>query len=422
MNAELVSFTQHTSTGVQSEITVGFRPTFAMFWVGGRTSDGETAGSSRMCMGATDGTRQLAYGLAALDVGVNWSSRRIATDRVIVCRYHTGGGGGSFASEYEASFDSFTSTGVVLNVNTTDSGGRIVHMLALDGCNAFVGTTALPTSTTTFSVTGVGFKPTAIFAIHPWSAAVPEEATLIQLSLGFVGRNPIVLTNAAMPVHSIYCNASSNTDTSRSKGYTSTGVPYGLWRTITSGGGSIDEGALVTYDNDGGTFNAAIAHAATRYLAFIAFGSCQAQELAQVSATGLGKQSLAFGKVATPRVMFTSTTNRTAPVGHTVAANALLGIGVVTRDSDEMTRHYRSQDNLLAGVNGEALNSTTCIQGRSVAGTLEYEAQLHVDGMSEGVVPLDWTTVAATGRFCNYLCLGDNAGEGGHPQILAGKP
>jgi len=416
VNAALVQYTQPVSTGLETPIDVGFRPALVMFFAGGCTGDTENVGPARMCIGATDGIRQIGYGLAAISGLVNWSSRRIRTDRCVVVRYRTIGAGGTFIAEYEAQLASFTSNGLQLECMATDSGGRLIHALILGDCQGYVGTVGLGTTApATIPVTGLGFQPAALIALHMYSLTVPEEAVVIQLSLGFMGERPRAFPLALQTIH---CNDSSPTDTARAQRLTSSSV-YGLWRTI-SPAGNLDSGSFLSYDPDGFTLNVIQAQPTERHMAYIAIGGCEAQELTQNALTSATTQLLQFPKVQLPRAILCMTTNQGAPPT-AVVPNAIFGLGAAVRGGQQMARHFRSQDNQLGGTSAEDLHSGRMLRGIGVpSGLVEFEGRLGAADMSDRVVPIEWLSVSTPARQCRYLCLGDDR-DGAHPQLLGGR-
>lgn len=161
IKAKVLAKNSPTVTGNNAQTGAGFAPKLCFFLMNGHqssTGSGQVSASNPggISFGAFDGTNQWCS-FGAID-GVTSSNSRAGqrTDEVIrACDTS------STTTRWVAAGVSLDSDGFTLNWTTVDTGSQKYGILCLGGAdlNVKVSATTVPTSTGSFSKTGVGFKP-----------------------------------------------------------------------------------------------------------------------------------------------------------------------------------------------------------------------------------------------------------------------
>lgn len=200
------SFVKNTATGSQSVTGVGFQPKAIIFW-----TTGTTAGSdvwtvfSRAGVGFTAGSSNSysVCGGSQNNVMPSKCDRRIKAKAIMVSY-------GDNTLFDEADLTSFDGDGFTLNWTTQLMASPIVvNYLALGGTdltNAIVLNWTSPTTATTKSVTGAGFKPDIVFHLAAGADTVmPTAANTSSIAFGVMNKhgqqwaNHIQQTNNVTP-------------------------------------------------------------------------------------------------------------------------------------------------------------------------------------------------------------------------------
>lgn len=168
------------------------------------------------------------------------------------------------ASFYEASYVSMNSDGFTINRNVNSLGANVISTaLGLAGIKAFVGTFAKSTGAATVSqsVTGVGFKPSAVLFLGAQQVASSSIQNSARIGIG------------ATDGTAAQSSAISDTTAVSGSGIKAVSVTSKCWTKVNNNTSTVDAQAGITsLDNDGFTLSWTTNDAVADQIGFLALG------------------------------------------------------------------------------------------------------------------------------------------------------
>lgn len=209
----------NTSTGTQDFTTAdcgGLTPKAAMFFLTRATADGTVAANGAFCIGATDGTRQWAFGVQAQDAAGTTASDRFSESDHCVAIQNVAG-----AVEGSAAFSAWITNGITINIDDAFPAGYLLTVKFYCGSDlsVYTGTQDLGnTLDLETNITAPGFQPDLVYAtisrqnmdaaaataILSFGVAHESGGTITQRSLGYANRDNVAAVSAGAYLSAVY--------------------------------------------------------------------------------------------------------------------------------------------------------------------------------------------------------------------------
>lgn len=172
LSSHVGNFTQPTTTNASFAVTgVGFTPKVLILFASDRTSSGTSANVAHYMGFATSTSNRVAIS-QVYNSGTTGQDRAHDDSKCFIVLSTAG------SSLVAADLVSFDADGFTLNFSTVDSTARLIGYIALGGSdltNAFIKSFLPPGATGNQSITGVGFKPDAIFFLSAGVGGAPPS-------------------------------------------------------------------------------------------------------------------------------------------------------------------------------------------------------------------------------------------------------
>ena len=412
MQADYRSFAKNTG-GVADETNVesglGFQPDALILWATINTSDGAIVHFVQT-VGFSDGTNHYSTGGMSEDGtgGTADNNRRHALKGLTFLSLL-----GAVLAECDVSFQS---DGYTLTWTVADTGGYIIHALAIEGVTAEVGffqtigATGSQSITTTMTPSEVDGKSALMLLSAGLTSNPPSASNFIANVIGFATSEAAGIQQA---VTSYVDEETSPTDNRRY--YASDNV----WSALSGAADVVGKEADFTEFDDalpGFTIEHTIASGSFHrigYLLMTASGDGLFSVINDVQPTSAQEQTLAIGSTFDPIAGILMSVSST--LDGTVDQDCISSIGGGTVADSGGGIWCGSEDNVSGDTNtAQRTNQakTLLIKEDAIGtGAVDAEADLLLTTLS---AILDWTTADATARAFGVLLFG-NVGEAGEP-------
>jgi len=254
--SKVVTVALNTGTGNQTITGGGFTPKLAIVVTTGLTAVGGVA-SERVGFGVTDGTNHWCISSTSNDaVGTSNASRASSSSQFI--KQTVPGGSVDFA----ASFVSWNSDGMVINIDTAPGSAFQIMVLFLGGTdikNIAIGSDTASTSITTKTTSGLGFLPNflCLGTINNTTETVNTQDSVFHIG---AAKSSTVENGSGMSIR----DAQATTDTARSQ------LTDTILKVMTTVGGVDFIADLDSFGSGQFTLNYTNAAAGTSYIFYLA--------------------------------------------------------------------------------------------------------------------------------------------------------
>lgn len=387
------SFAANTSTGNQSITGLGFLPKVVIFLGNSQTADGTGAdASSHFGVGISSSSRR-AIASSTKDASAPFTVESGNRDDGCVFIVNAGGTG------CRADFVSQDSDGFTVNWATAPPSAYIVNYLALGGpdlTNVALGTFTPPAATGSQSITGVGFKPDAIFCFQGIdNGTIPSDDTAsnYQSHIGF----------------------GTSSSARGYAGWRGTGGS-GAWHEQSTvkvlgaigSAGIFIEADLTSLDSDGFTLNYSTATAGSTGIFYLALKGALFSVGSFNQPTSTGNQANT-GVGFRPSALLLLSDNDTSANDNTSTVNQRVSLGVASGSAARVALWRGLTDTTSPAVAKQNLDRTKIIKLETEAATPTVNAAADLVSFDTSGFTLNWTTADATAREILYLAIGENA-------------
>jgi len=279
-NTALKEFAANTGTGSQAITGVGFQPdAMLMFSVGDPNLNSNTTAVNYFGIGLdSSNTVSVNARMNNIDADTHTGDVSYKTDKIITSTT------GAVAASWEASLTSMDSDGFTLNWTTAASSARRFWALCLRGGNYKLATITQPSSTGNQATTGVGFKPSGLFALSAELTATGVSAVSnIAIGAGTSSSNRFSVWNGVtdgVSPNRINMNNNSNKII--------TLLSAGSTATVNA------DADLVSLDTDGFTLNWTTADGTARKVPVLALGPAAVPPVINSALTASGTAGSSF--------------------------------------------------------------------------------------------------------------------------------
>ncbi len=392
------SFTKSTGGAPVSQTIahgLGETPKAIILWTNGQTNETFSAGY-RFAWGVTDGISGTGTSRCAATSSENGNAVSNTT-RIISGKALTIVEWGNVLLA-EADLTSWDATNITINWTTNNSTGYVIHFIAVggSGVSAKVVGWTMPGATGNFSVTGVGFQPTAVLHSHVgngYLAALGTIRTHGGFSLG-------AMTSGGGQWANFHYALDNLADTDTQRGQQTDACIYSMNESLVVQ----KKASFVSMDADGFTLNFTTANSnATQTFSLALAGvSAKAGSFNKSTSAAPASQQVTGVGFAPELVLLTSFQDVTqaSPVAH-----ARFGLGASDRASEGCAA---TQDaDVAATADGEGIDKTSkvFVKANNAAQTVDAEADM-TSFESDGFT-LNWTTNDAVATEMLYLALED---------------
>jgi hypothetical protein len=399
LNAVVGSFALTGSTGNQTVTGLGFTPQVVLFWFAApQTADGSAA------------TANIGFG-----VGISSSNRRCIFQRsgdsistTIVDAYQrqdcvlVSGATGVVSEKID--LVSLNNGGFTVNVITNASAiASIVNYLALGGSDltgVASGSTTLPTTPTTASVTGLGFQPTAVI-LFASTVTTADPLTAEGSSGGFLGW---AVQGGAQVYNSFYSKDAVTTSVTASGNQTT------ACATLTTGTTVSAQATLQSFNSGGFTLNWTTVTGSADVIYYIALAgpSFESGTLAQPTSNGV--QTItgltnAAGLAFVPSCVIFKGADAVAQVP--TAGNSW-SLGIADNQGNQGHVWVGDANGLTTTNSSRNLDRTVCIKNMTVGhasptvnSSAVYQGATGTNGFN-----INWTATDGTARITQFLAIG----------------
>jgi hypothetical protein len=410
LNSVIGSFNLPAGTGSQSISGLGFSPKIVLFWSStGVTADGSSAtfnlsfgvglsSSNRRCIRLRSGD-----GLAATVVD-GWQRQ----DCVIL-------GGGVGGPNTKTDLTSMDSSGFTLTTSLNAGNfNALVYYLALGGndlSGVASGSTTLPTSPGTTSITGLGFQPTCVI-LFASTITITDPENAEQSTGGFIGW---------MAAGGTQSYTSSYSKDAVSTSVTASGNQTTAIATLITGTTVSAQAVLQSFDAGGFTLNWTTTTGAADVVYYIALAgpSFESGTFAQPSSNGnqtISGLTNVGGNAFTPSVVLFKGSSSAAGIP---ASGSALMFGAADNSGHELCVWNGDANGLTTTNASTNIDHTACIKNMTVghaSPTLNSSAVY--TGASGNNFNVNWTATDATARITQFLAIGPVPASPGQPWCM----
>lgn len=400
------SFAKRSGTGTQAITGVGFTPKALIFWSAGCTATGFANQDYLHFHGFSDGTTHIGTSHLSQDAhadGIDSTAGGHRNDACLLIVDDTG------AVDSLGTVASLDADGFTVNWSTAAGFASVlINYIAIGGdtVEAKVGDIATSGSTGAQTVTGVGFKPTALFCL---SAAGSSAATYAGIGFGPMGfgwaSRSAMGAAAVDTVHVI-----GNTDRRRYQRTTDLVAAKGA-------AGVAYEASLTSFNADGFTLNWSTARSAR--LPYLALNGCVASVGALTQPTSTGAQAVALTGI-NPVLVCLLSVNNIASTTNDTQNRFSFGASDGTHQRTTWVGDNHATFPTQTGVyqsSTSAIAMATPLSGSPASADAEGSLGSFTDGFT-----VTWSAADATARQVLYLALSPADGTAytdGDPGTLA---
>jgi hypothetical protein len=406
ISAKPGTFTKRAGTGTQSITGVGFTPKAILFWWSDTVAavSGFSDAGLHFSYGFSDGTNHKGCSQFALDAANPTSCGRGWNNAKCIVLITEGGVADTLAHVSAFGADGFT---LDFTTNGAAATGATVHYLALGGADLSVnvGDAAIPTSTGSHAVTGVGFKPSVVI-LGLYAAANATIGSADARADGFGSVCLGWMTALAQGTLSV----DTQDATTPTSGAIVQRTDRAIHRIRSADEVTSHAATRVSLDTDGFTLSWLAVESNPGRLPYLALSGVVAKVMSGTQPSSATTERVTAGDAAfTPVVAIAMSCGQAASTGFVRGAGVSFGVAEGTASPVEANGTWTGETDATAAAQGAQYESTTVPlsfatpAAAGASSTLDAQASI---AFSQGGLDVTWTAGGSDIQVL-YLALGE---------------